>query len=139
MSTSRLEQAGAVVFKRQARGVRVLVISSRRISGRWLFPKGHIDNGEEASEAALREAREEAGVLGTIIQPLTPALEFRYAGKQYLVKYFLVEWTGETAAEDDRECLWLTPEQALGKLSDADACDLLRTAVKAIAQLGTNR
>ena len=132
MPGSLVEQAGAVVFQRSGRGVRVLVVSSKHVARRWLFPKGHIDGGEKAAEAALREAGEEAGVLGTIIQPLSPAIKFVYDGQKYRVRYFLIEWTGETAAEDERECLWLTPAEALRKLSDAAARDLLRTALKAI-------
>ena len=113
--------------------MRVLVVSSKHVAGRWLFPKGHIDDGEKAAEAALREAGEEAGVLGTIIQPLSPAIKFVYDGEKYRVRYFLIEWTGEIAAEDERECLWLTPGQARRKLSDADARKLLAGAIKAIA------
>jgi len=134
---SLVEQAGAVVFRRSGRGLRVLVVSSRHLPGRWLFPKGHIDKGEKAGAAALREAGEEAGVVGTVIQRLDPALEFRYAGKNYRVRYFVIEWTGATVAEDGRECLWLTPDRARRKLSDASARKLLDGALKAIASTGT--
>lgn len=134
MAHSRIEQAGAVVFRRKGRGIRLLVISSRRTSGRWLFPKGHVDAGENASQAALREASEEAGVLGTVVQRLTPALEYRYGGENYRVRYFLVEWTGDTAAEEERECLWLTPDEAMSTLSDDDARELLGVALAAIAR-----
>jgi 8-oxo-dGTP pyrophosphatase MutT (NUDIX family) len=129
---SRIEQAGAVVFRRKSRGIRFLVISSRRTSGRWLFPKGHVDEGETASEAALREASEEAGVAGAVIKRLSPALEYRYRHEHYRVRYFLVEWTGDTAAEEDRQCLWLTPEQAQATLSDASARKLVEVALEAI-------
>jgi 8-oxo-dGTP pyrophosphatase MutT (NUDIX family) len=36
----------------------------------WALPKGHIDEGESAAEAAVREVREETGVEGTFVEKL---------------------------------------------------------------------
>jgi 8-oxo-dGTP diphosphatase len=52
--------AGAVVTIEQR-----LVLVRRGIEpayGRWVFPGGYVDRGEHPEEAAVREAREEAGV-----------------------------------------------------------------------------
>ena len=41
--------------------------------GKWVFPGGYVDRGEEITLAALREAREEAGLdvrLDHLDQPL---------------------------------------------------------------------
>lgn len=38
--------------------------------GRWSFPKGHLEEGESALEAARREVEEETGVKGTVLAPL---------------------------------------------------------------------
>lgn len=45
--------------------VQVLLITSRD-TGRWIIPKGWLMNGKTPSEAAAREAWEEAGVTGTV-------------------------------------------------------------------------
>lgn len=37
--------------------------------GRWIFPKGVVDRGETHVGTALKEAREEAGIEGEILQP----------------------------------------------------------------------
>lgn len=37
--------------------------------GRWIFPKGVVDPGETHVTTALKEAREEAGIEGEILQP----------------------------------------------------------------------
>jgi 8-oxo-dGTP pyrophosphatase MutT (NUDIX family) len=52
--------AGAVVFIDQ----RALVLR-RGDRNEWVFPKGHLERGEEPQDAALREVREETGRLLT--------------------------------------------------------------------------
>lgn len=56
-------QSAALPFKRTTSGLKVLLITSRE-TGRWVLPKGNIDPGATALEAALQEAYEEAGVKG---------------------------------------------------------------------------
>jgi 8-oxo-dGTP diphosphatase len=52
--------ASAAIF----RGVSVLLVQRGRgaLRGRWSLPGGHIEPGERATAAALREVREETGV-----------------------------------------------------------------------------
>lgn len=38
------------------------VLVLRHANGSWVFPKGHLEPGEDALDTALRETREEAGV-----------------------------------------------------------------------------
>jgi 8-oxo-dGTP pyrophosphatase MutT (NUDIX family) len=51
--------AGAVVFRRSDRGIRLLVLRAYK---NWDFPKGLIEPGEDALAAARREVREETGL-----------------------------------------------------------------------------
>jgi len=60
-----LKQAGAIPFRVEADGLRVLLMTSLE-TGRWVIPKGGIEPGESAWRAAEREAFEEAGVKGII-------------------------------------------------------------------------
>jgi 8-oxo-dGTP pyrophosphatase MutT (NUDIX family) len=73
-----LRQAGAIPFQRQPAGLRVLLITSRDTC-RWVIPKGGVERGQTAIQAAQLEAFEEAGVKG-IIHP-TP-LGFYTYGKR---------------------------------------------------------
>lgn len=52
-----VEGAGGVVFNRDGE---VLLIRHRK--GEWVFPKGHVEEGEGLLETATREVAEEAGV-----------------------------------------------------------------------------
>ena len=63
-----VEGAGGVVFNRQGE---VLLLKHKK--DEWVFPKGHLEQGETHLEAALREVEEEAGVSAHCPNP-----DFRY-------------------------------------------------------------
>lgn len=46
------------------------VLALKRWNGVWLAPKGHLDPGESPLGAALREVREETGLMATAGVPL---------------------------------------------------------------------
>jgi len=48
----------------------VLLVKSRWVQGVWLFPKGGVEKDESAKESAIRETREEAGVIGRLVGKL---------------------------------------------------------------------
>jgi 8-oxo-dGTP pyrophosphatase MutT (NUDIX family) len=56
-------QVGAIAWLPDAQPLRFVVVTSRR-TGRWVFPKGSVDDSMTPPEAAAREAMEEAGVIG---------------------------------------------------------------------------
>src|SRR5918997_18858 len=87
--------AGAVVFHRTERGVRLLVLRAYR---NWDFPKGLIEPGETELDAAKRETAEETG-LTDLDFPFGDAHKdtLPYAGGK-ITRYFLAE-TGETDIE----------------------------------------
>lgn len=61
-----LTQYGALCYRAgEAGGVEILLITSRD-TGRWVLPKGWPMRGRTGPECALREAFEEAGVVGDV-------------------------------------------------------------------------
>jgi 8-oxo-dGTP pyrophosphatase MutT (NUDIX family) len=62
----RQHSAGGVVF----RDNEILLISTAG-GRRWQLPKGHIENDEQPTDAAVREVREETGVTGRVLAPLS--------------------------------------------------------------------
>lgn len=58
MEQVKTETAGGVVISKKKK---VLVVSQRGSS--WSLPKGHIEKGEDAKTAAIREIEEETGIL----------------------------------------------------------------------------
>ncbi|MBY2907740.1 NUDIX hydrolase [Rhizobium leguminosarum] len=84
---SDVAQAGAICYRRNAEGrLEVLLVGSRR-NGRWGVPKGHIESSETSSAAALREAFEEAGIIGDVDS--TPVGSFAYQKDSTTTRYMV--------------------------------------------------
>jgi 8-oxo-dGTP pyrophosphatase MutT (NUDIX family) len=109
VTLSRHTHAGGVVARRDGERIRLLVVRSG--DGRhWVLPKGHIDPGETAEEAAVREVREEAGVVATVRGELgTDA--YRLPAEEVRAVYFLMDLVETVAADEDRELRWVEPEE----------------------------
>ena len=127
-----VEQAGGIVFRRKRAGISILLVRAKRDPSKWIFPKGHIERGETARAAALRETREEAGVRGKAIGPIGDPQEFEWEGQRFRVQYFLIRMISESDESDGREKAWFPFDQALKRVSFKSARVLLREARKKI-------
>ena len=121
-------QAGGIVFRGSGRDLAFLLVTSKKVPGYWIFPKGHVEPGETAAAAGLRETLEEAGVSGELLGSVGAPLVFEWAGKRYRVEYFLIRATGQAPASDGREIAWLSFDEALARLTFEDTRGLLREA-----------
>jgi 8-oxo-dGTP pyrophosphatase MutT (NUDIX family) len=127
-----IKQSGAIVVRLDGDEPQVLLVTAKRNPKRWIFPKGHIEKGESAEEAALREALEEAGVVG---KPIGPAgiLEYRFLGVGFRVEYFLALLKREAGPpEKGRTRVWCSLEEALERLRFKNTRKLLRKAWKRV-------
>jgi 8-oxo-dGTP pyrophosphatase MutT (NUDIX family) len=92
MKSRNPRAAGAVVFRRTERGLRILVL---RAFKNWDFPKGLVEAGEEQLAAAKREIEEETGLseldwpFGEDHKETAP-----YGNDRKVARYYLCE-TGE--------------------------------------------
>lgn len=133
--------AGGVVFRRTPDGALVLVI--RDAYRNWGFPKGHVEPGEDAQAAALREIAEETALTGLLMHGPVQDIDwyFRFRGKliHKTCHFFLCEsTTGEARPQKEEgitDCRWLPVTDALSTISYANARDVLRIAAGLIAQL----
>jgi 8-oxo-dGTP pyrophosphatase MutT (NUDIX family) len=125
-----IHQAGAIVVRQDTREPQVLLVTAKRDPGAWIFPKGHIEKGETPEEAAVRETREEAGVVGKVIAP-AGILEYGFLGAKARVEYFLIEFSREAGPpENGRQRTWCDLDGALDRLNYKNTRKLLRRAWK---------
>ena len=120
-------QAGAVVVQRDGPEPLFLLVKARRDPSLWIFPKGHVEPGETSEQTALREAQEEAGVIGRVLAPLG-ALEFHSGGRPLHVEYFLVEATGKATWSEGRPLVWGTYDETRNRTEFKNARELLAKA-----------
>ena len=59
------QQAAVIAYRIRKERVEVALVTTSRGKG-WIVPKGSVDAGERPREAAIREAEEEAGLLGVV-------------------------------------------------------------------------
>lgn len=128
-----LRQAAALPVKYSGSNIRVLLVTSRQ-DGRWILPKGKIEDGETPAEGAAREAFEEAGVKGRVDE--TPLGTYRYlkqlsgtrtVGSRVEVFPMLVRKALRRWPEiKQRKRRWVTLESAAEKVGDRGLATLLR-------------
>lgn len=130
MKQQKLTHAGCIVFQEKGNRKTYLIVASST-GKHWVLPKGHIERGETPRKAALRELREEAGIVGRIIDT-GPTQSYAMKDENVIVQYFVVQFTKTTKADEDRALRWETQKKALEILSFDEGKQALREAVKTI-------
>jgi len=110
-------RAITVCYRPASTGVEVVLVRSRR--GSWTIPGGKIDPGETPEKAAIRELREEAGVLGAgAATPVTRVLVIKNVGDilrpgAWRSPVFLMRAQASVTIEEEwRTPTWFRPQDA---------------------------
>lgn len=126
------EAAGGVVWRRSDAGVEVVVVHRSGLDD-WSLPKGSVEPGESAAEAALREVLEETGLHCQAGEEL-PATEWqRDDGSMRRARWWLmtVVAVGSPRQGDSvNKIEWLHVDQALAIIGHGRDRSVLRTAME---------
>jgi 8-oxo-dGTP pyrophosphatase MutT (NUDIX family) len=146
--------AGGVVVRQWQGEWQAALIEPRRSTGQrakpvFALPKGLLDPGEKAQDAAVREVREETGLSGSVVKKLGD-VKYTYtrtwAGGEKvfkIVSYYLLRY--EMGEIDDlagdmrievKRALWVPLEEASRKLSYSTERKILREAEAYVAEHG---
>ena len=123
-----VQQAAAIVIDRSHEKPKVLIVTGQKHPEHWIFPKGHVDPGEEAPQSAVREAREEAGVAAHVIAPLG-CINYVSDGEAVGVSYFLCDLDEIVdEGEKDRKKKWCTFAEAATMVTFEESVRMLQEA-----------
>lgn len=126
-------QVAALVWRKAGPEPEILLVTSR-ISGHWLLPKGWPMEGKSASESAMQEAFEEAGVWGGCKDHPIGSYGYRKvltggAALQCTVDVFAMEAVGVLAHWPEREQRrreWVTLAEAAARVVEPGLAEFLR-------------
>lgn len=116
MARSPVLAAGGIVL-RQARPPQIAVVRLRK--GEWVLPKGKLDDGETARDAAMREVLEETGHEVSVHEFLG-TLAYEAGGRPKIVHYWRMETNGKPTRDlmpDVVAVDWLPLNAAVERLS----------------------
>ena len=135
-----IQAAGGVVADLSKGKIRYLVVHRPNYDD-WSFPKGKLDDGEKHRDAALREVKEETGLVCNVVAKLSPVTYTTPNGKPKRVKYWLMEpESGKFARNDEVDAVTgLKRTQAMGLLTYVHDQALLAEAHMAAKEIRRSR
>jgi 8-oxo-dGTP pyrophosphatase MutT (NUDIX family) len=132
------DQVGALCIRQPEKGFCQVLLVTSRDTGRWIIPKGWRAKGLTDSQAAAREAAEEAGVSGKVkSKPIGsytyPKLD-RTGARSLRVAVFLLKVRRESAQwaeQHQRTRAWFDIDEAANKVGET----ALRALIHGIEEL----
>jgi 8-oxo-dGTP pyrophosphatase MutT (NUDIX family) len=101
---------------------------------RWVVPKGMIDPGHSAGEAALVEAWEEAGMVGVLDpEPVGSYLYEKYGRTHHVLVYVLrvTEEAVDWPERDVRKREWCDPAEAIDRIEEPGLKEIISAVCQA--------
>jgi 8-oxo-dGTP pyrophosphatase MutT (NUDIX family) len=129
------DQAAAVPYRWQRSHLQFCLITTS--SGRWGFPKGYIESGETAEQAALKEALEEAGLHGELDgDPVGYFCALKGGQNRTVVAFpmFVTQCDMDWIESEIRQRRWVSREEALRLLERESLRTCLEIAFQRLAR-----
>ena len=136
--------AGGLVVDQSPDGPRAALIGRLDRRGRllWSLPKGHVEEGETAAEAAVREVEEETGIRGRVLAQLGTVDYWFVADDRRIhktVHHYLLEAAGGELSDADievDEVAWVPLPELQDRLAYAGERRLAEAAASMLADTG---
>jgi len=114
MPTTEVRVAAGVIEGADGRVLLTQRLQNAHQGGKWEFPGGKIEAGEEAEQALSRELFEELGIRPTQVRELIEVAH-DYGDKQVRLFVYVVEsFDGQPEGREGQPMAWFTPAQLSG-------------------------
>jgi len=112
-------QSAVIPFRQRGGNTELLLITSRK-KKRWVIPKGVKEPELSAAESAAKEAFEEAGVEGEVLEPPVGSYNYEKWGGVCTVQVFVMEVNKihEQWQEDYRDREWISVGEASKRVDE---------------------
>lgn len=127
-SDIRYPQSAVIPFQLKKNRIKILLITSLKTK-QWIFPKGIIEEHLTPQQSALREAAEEAGVEGEVLNILLGGYSYTKWGGICEVKVFPMHVTrvlDDWPEADLRKRKWVSIDKAINLINKEELQSLLR-------------
>ena len=134
--------AGGLVVDRRDNGSPLAALigrTDRRGRLLWSLPKGHVEVGETAEDAAVREVAEETGITGSVLAPLG-TIDFWFVAEGRRIHktvhhFLLIAQSGELSDEDIEveKVEWVPLSELAERLAYADERRLIEQVPRLLA------
>ncbi len=141
MAIIRIFSAGGIILRKNDDKIEILLTQHSGHKG-WEFPKGHIEIGETAQDAAMREVQEESGVVAEVIEKAGDCEYFYYENGQKALKkvtYYLMNFIDQKEASTSFEVMdkiWLPADEVMEKLTYKSTKELWGDVIGRVEELG---
>ncbi len=138
---TRVEKSAGGVVVRMVEGLpHILVIRDPYLN--WGLPKGHLENGERAPDAALREVAEETGLEDLRLGPELATIDWYFRSEDVQIHKFTTFFLmysdeGEPVPEIDEgisECAWIPMHEAPLRITYDNAREVVKIAQQAMSE-----
>ena len=121
----------AVIPYRNKKGLEILLVTSLG-TGRWVLPKGHVEDEMTPRESAIKEAFEEAGINGEVSDKKVGDYVYhkddRIDGTTYKVAVYAMRVTYELdiwPEDNRRKREWMSAEKAAHSVDEIELRQLI--------------
>lgn len=128
------EQSAVIPYRERDGRIEVLLVTTRK-KGKWIVPKGWIEEDLAAHESAAKEAREEAGVRGRVSSVSLGCYQHGDGDGDPIVEVFLMRverQEREWPEQEDRERRWVSLEDAYRHVEEEGLKSILDEASQLI-------